>query len=162
MSKIFKCDYCGKEFITEYYEGGYIDHNNFCSNIGNRSAEDIIKMIEEERGSSDCTVSIQQGKLNSLLKRNDIKQNIKDSVKKHFDEKYETLRNIFNEDLIEKFNFYVKDINKLLKFSKEMNLKNKEFQTVYLESYPKSYLSWAEKPNIAIIVDGKGYLLLNK
>ena len=162
MSKIFKCDYCGKEFTMEYYEGGYIDHENFCRNVSNRNAEDIIKMLEEEKGSSDCTVSVQQNKLDSFLKRKDVKQDVKDLVKKHFDEKYETLKNIFNEDLIEKFNFYVKDINKLLKFSKEMDLKNKEFQIVYLESYPKAYLSWVEKPNIAIVINGNGYLLLNK
>ena len=54
------------------------------------------------------------------------------------------------------------NINKLIKFSKETDLKNKEFQIVYLESYPKAYLSWAEKPNIVIVIDGNGYLLLNK
>ncbi len=31
---ILKCDCCGKEFYTEYYKGGYIDHfKNFVGNM---------------------------------------------------------------------------------------------------------------------------------
>lgn len=40
---VMKCDCCGKEFVTEYYEGGYIDHvENFVGNMRVRKSRNDV------------------------------------------------------------------------------------------------------------------------
>lgn len=45
------CENCGKEFYSEYYEGGYIDHMNMTSNFEcylHRGIESIVEVITQD------------------------------------------------------------------------------------------------------------------
>lgn len=46
------CENCGKEFYTEYWQGGYIDHTNMTNNFEislHRGTEDIVEEIIRNR-----------------------------------------------------------------------------------------------------------------
>lgn len=155
MDKVFKCTYCGKEFTQEHYEGGAIDHDNFCRNVSRMTVARIIDDLDDKGNSTEpCRVKIQMDKLNSLLIRKDVEEYTKTEVKKHFDDRCEFLRSIFDEKVINEFNFYVKDIKKLEKFAKEFNLNKDNYTISYFNNYPMD-----NHYNTVITVNGEGYLL---
>ena len=101
---VMKCDICGEEFFSEYYEGGYIDHTNFTRNLHFtvKNGEDDIVYEICYNGNEIRKHSSRKSRLNCFCKyceKNNIKE-LKEKVisqVKEFDEKIKQLDEIHDK-----------------------------------------------------------------
>lgn len=78
----FICEYCGKEFFSKYYRGGYIDHYGNFSSHKNSFGNDIDDDISEIclHGNDVRDVDDIQERLNCYLKWDNISDEMKSEV----------------------------------------------------------------------------------
>lgn len=148
--KYFICETCGKKFVSEYYEGGYIDHNNWTNNhnmkVGvNRGIDYICKNLDmrddNECNIKDRTISNQLDLITcqKIWLKNNGYNNIVSAIEKYFENKELLLQEIFKSqpEFRKYFDFYVISQNRIIDFYKKHNLKDKEYK--FIEVKDESY-----------------------
>lgn len=172
MSTIYKCDRCGKEFWTEYYKGGLIDHENWTSDhnlnagIKRDGIDGMIKILDMRDDHycniKDYNVSVQKDLINCTsiwLEQNKyIKE--KEKMIEYFQNKEEFINKIFKKqpEFKEYFNYYVVDQNAIIDFYQENKLSIKEYKFVKIDDLSKSNIKY----HIGVVINDKTIIIKSR